>query len=184
MSDTEITVIEKPKRQKSITQQDLDNFKDGILSLLDERLDAFVDDFLEAWQESNNTDNTESCDCPECTGNEKGEFKEFPARYILFSGGQQFPATDVKPNPIMGVDFYFREVDSAGKEHNSKGTITSADVVIVDLQPELTLEAFSAIKNQTLEYVIQQAQEAKVKQEAMKAVQGQVIDNSSHVSYG
>lgn len=177
MSDTE-TIIEKPKHQKSITQKDLDEFKESMLTVLDERLDAFIDDFLEAWQESN-TEEPEKCTC------EKGEPKEFPARYLLFSGGNQFPATDVKPNPIMGIDFYFREVDSDGKEHNSKGTITSADVVIVDLQPELSLEAFSAIKSQTMEYVIQKAQEEKVKQEALKATQSQTVDNSSHInSYG
>jgi hypothetical protein len=128
------------------------------------RFDAFIDDFVEACHpKSDETDSDEdSCDCTDV---------ENPARYVLFSGGQKYFATEIKPNAFSGIDFYLKEVDqSTGKEYNSKGTITSPDVVIVDLKPDMTLEMFTAIKQNTLDYVVAMAQEAKVQEEAAKKI--------------
>ena len=150
---------------KPITQSELDQFKELLLAEMNARFDAFIDDFVEACQTKpteEEPDSEESCDCTEV---------ENPARYVLFSGGQKYFATEVKPNAFSGIDFYLKEVDQAtGKEYNSKGTITSPDVVIVDLKPDMTLEMFTAIKQNTLDYVVAMAQEAKVQEEAAKKV--------------
>lgn len=139
-----------------ISQEDFESFKNEFMELVNKRLDEFVEEFVTACSQGTED---EECSCDECT---EPEGIENPARYILFSGGQKYFATEVKPNAFAGIDFYLHEIDpKTGKEYNSKGTITSADVVIVDLNPDMTLETFSAIKQQTLDYVIQKAEEAK-----------------------
>ena len=149
---------------RPITQSELDQFKELLLAEMNARFDAFIDDFVEACHPKSDEGDSdeESCDCTEV---------ENPARYVLFSGGQKYFATEIKPNAFSGIDFYLKEVDqSTGKEYNSKGTITSPDVVIVDLKPDMTLEMFTAIKQNTLDYVVAMAQEAKVQEEAAKKV--------------
>lgn len=180
MSDTE-TIIEKPKRQKSITQKDLDAFKDGMLTVLDERLDAFIDDFLEAWQESNNT-NTESCDCPECSGEKP---LNNPRRYMIQAGGNMWWVDNFKPNAMGGgLDVIWTE-ELGGKTKTVRGTIMSQDVSIFDFENDMDLETFDNIKKATIDYAIQTAQEAQAKDKAMKAAQSEMApDLSSHVSYG
>lgn len=160
-----------------VTKDDLNAFRENLLKELDDRFNAFVDDFLDAMAEGQ-----ESCEsCKE----EEVPLTENPARYILFSGGQKYFATEVKPNSFAGVDFFLHEVDAkTGKEYNSQGTITSADVVIVDLQPEMTLETFSAIKRSTIDYVVQKAQEARAKEEAEKNIPAVPKDVSVMNSYG
>lgn len=139
-----------------ISQENFESFKNELMELVNKRLDEFVEEFVTACSQGTED---EECSCDECT---EPEGIENPARYILFSGGQKYFATEVKPNAFAGIDFYLHEIDpKTGKEYNSKGTITSADVVIVDLNPDMTLETFSAIKQQTLDYVIQKAEEAK-----------------------
>lgn len=148
-----------------ITKDELEKFKEELLAEMEKGFDQFVDDFLEAMDESK-----KSCSCGD-TGDavDPNESLENSARYIIFSGGQKYFATDIKPNAFAGIDFYFHEVDpKTSKEYNSQGTITSADVVIVDLQPEMSLETFSAIKKSTIDYVVSQAQEAKAKEDASK----------------
>lgn len=147
-----------------VTKEDLAEFREGLLKELDERFNAFIDDFLDAMSESQ-----PECSCPDCEESENFPQTESPARYILFSGGQKYFATDVKPNSFAGIDFFLHEVDAkTGKEYNSQGTITSPDVVIVDLQPEMSLETFSSIKRSTIDYVVQKAQEARAKEDAEK----------------
>jgi len=147
-----------------VTKEDLAEFREGLLKELDERFNAFIDDFLDAMSESQ-----PECECPDCEESENVPQTESPARYILFSGGQKYFATDVKPNSFAGIDFFLHEVDAkTGKEYNSQGTITSPDVVIVDLQPEMSLETFSSIKRSTIDYVVQKAQEARAKEDAEK----------------
>jgi len=147
-----------------VTKEDLAEFREGLLKELDERFNAFIDDFLDAMSESQ-----PECSCPDCEESENVPQTESPARYILFSGGQKYFATDVKPNSFAGIDFFLHEVDAkTGKEYNSQGTITSPDVVIVDLQPEMSLETFSSIKRSTIDYVVQKAQEARAKEDAEK----------------
>lgn len=139
-----------------ISQEDFESFKNEFMELVNKRLDEFVEEFVTACSQG---PEDEECSCDECT---EPEGIENPARYILFSGGQKYFATEVKPNAFAGIDFYLHEIDpKTGKEYNSKGTITSADVVIVDLNPDMTLETFCAIKQQTLDYVISKAEEAK-----------------------
>jgi hypothetical protein len=149
---------------RPITQSELDQFKELLLTEMNARFDAFIEDFVEVCQSklTEDGDGEDSCDCTDV---------ENPARYVLFSGGQKYFATEIKPNAFSGVDFFLKEVDQAtGKEYNSKGTITSPDVVIVDLKPDMTLEMFTAIKQNTLDYVVAMAQEAKVQEEAAKKV--------------
>lgn len=147
-----------------VTKEDLAEFREGLLKELDDRFNAFIDDFLDAMSESQ-----PECSCPDCEESENVPQTESPARYILFSGGQKYFATDVKPNSFAGIDFFLHEVDAkTGKEYNSQGTITSPDVVIVDLQPEMSLETFSSIKRSTIDYVVQKAQEARAKEDAEK----------------
>ena len=142
-----------------IKQEDFESFKNELMDLVNRRLDDFVEEFISACNQDLEHTEGEECSCDEC---KESEGIENPARYILFSGGQKYFATEVKPNAFAGIDFYLHEVDpKTGKEYNSKGTITSADVVIVDLNPDMTLETFSAIKQQTLDYVISKAEEAK-----------------------
>ena len=153
-----------------IDQKDFESFKNELMELVNNRLDEFIEEFVSAAcqdpEKTEENNHTEDCDCEKCT-EENPEDGESPARYVLFSGGQKYFATDVKPNAFAGIDFYLHEVDpKSGKEYNSKGTITSADVVIVDLKPDMTLETFSAIKQQTLDYVIQKAEEAKASENA------------------
>lgn len=179
-------IIEKVKQSKSerpVSQKDLTKFKKEIDALLETRFSDFVDGFLEAWSDAQKDCEEEKCDCPECSGEHE---TENPAKYVIFSGGNKFFATDIKPNALVGIDFYLHEVDkNTGKEYNSQGTITSPDVVILDLIPEMTLETFSSIKRNTIDYVVQQAQEARAKEKAIKAAQSEtMIDTSSHVSYG
>ena len=139
-----------------ISQENFESFKNELMELVNKRLDEFVEEFVTACSQGTED---EECSCDECT---EPEGIENPARYILFSGGQKYFATEVKPNAFAGIDFYLHEIDpKTGKEYNSKGTITSADVVIVDLNPDMTLETFSAIKQQTLDNVIQKEEEAK-----------------------
>jgi len=140
-----------------ITQKDLDQFKQHLVEEINNRFDEFIEDFTEVLKDEPSESEDECQSAP-----------ENPARYIICTGGNRYFASEIKPNSIYGVDFYLHEVDKDGKEYNSQGTITSADVVIIDLQPEMTLETFRAIKQNCLDYVIQQAQEAKVREEASK----------------
>jgi hypothetical protein len=186
---TEDKIIEKIKKEKPsekmLTQRDLTKFKKEIDALLETRFSDFVDGFLEAWSDAQKDceEDNEKCTCPECSGEHE---TENPAKYVIFSGGNKFFATDIKPNALVGIDFYLHEVDkNTGREYNSQGTITSPDVVILDLMPEMTLDMFSSIKRNTLDYVVQQAQEARAKEKAIKAAQSEtMVDTSSHVSYG
>lgn len=178
-----LDVTSKVARRKSITIDDLDNFKEEINALIEEKLNAFLDEFVKAYNEAT-VESDSKCTCDECTCDSEPEQKN-PARYIIFSGGREFFATDIKPNAMMvGIDFYLHETDpKTGKEYNSQGTITSADVVILDLEPEISIETFSSIKKNTIDYVIHQAQEAQARNEAMKAEQSKTAPDINHVSY-
>jgi len=164
----------------NVTKKDLDKFREDLLTELDDRFNAFIEEFLDAM-----SSDSETCDCPECNNDsEDTPQTESPARYILFSGGQKYFATDVKPNSFAGIDFFLHEVDAkTGKEYNSQGTITSPDVVILDLQPEMSLETFSSIKRSTIDYVVQKAQEARAKEDAEKKT-STVPKDISVMSYG
>lgn len=164
----------------SVTKQDLEKFREDLLTELDSRFNDFIDEFLDAM-----SSNQEECDCSEHTNDSEDVSQtESPARYILFSGGQKYFATDVKPNSFAGIDFFLHEVDTkTGKEYNSQGTITSPDVVILDLQPEMSLETFSSIKRSTIDYVVQKAQEARAKEDAEKKT-STVPKDVSVMSYG
>lgn len=179
-----LDVTSKVARRKSITVDDLDNFKEEINTLIEEKLNAFLDEFVEAYNEAT-VESDSKCTCDECTcESEQEPEQKNPARYIIFSGGREFFATDIKPNAMVGIDFYLHEIDpKTGKEYNSQGTITSADVVILDLEPEMSIETFSSIKKNTIDYVIHQAQEAQAKDKAMKAEQSKTAPDISHVSY-
>ena len=158
-----------------ITKQELDEFRACLISEIDQRLDKFIDEVIEAL---NPEEDEEECDCA------KQPEIENPARYVLFSGGQKYFASDVKPNAIVGIDFFLKEVDpESGKEYNSQGTITSSDVVIVDLKPDMDLETFSAIKQNTIDYVISKAQEAKARDDAAKKVTKPDPSNVNYMSY-
>ena len=158
----------------------LETLKDEISKMIDEKLDAFVDDFLEAMSEANNTE--EECSCDQCKEFETCE--EDGPRYLIVSGGREYPASDIKPNAFAGIDFYLRQKDTkTGREYNSQGTITSSDVVIIDLQPEMDLETFSAIKKSTIDYVVSQAQEAKAKEDATKKANSGSPPKDLNVTY-
>lgn len=183
--------IKVEKRRQTVTKDDLVAFKDEINNMITERLDVFINEFFEAWNEAETeskqlTENTEEkCTCSVCSEDLDNAQMDNPARYIIFTGSNKFFATDIKPNAVIGIDFYLHEVDpKTGKEYNSKGTITSADVVVLDLEPDISLEMFSSIKKNTIDYVIQQAHEAQAKDKAMKAEQSKLSPDINHVSYG
>ena len=156
-----------------ITKEELDEFRTCLLKEIDQRLDKFIEDVITAI-------NPEE-ECSDCKDHPE---IENPARYVLFSGGQKYFASDVKPNAIVGIDFFLKEVDpESGKEYNSQGTITSSDVVIVDLKPDMDLETFSAIKQNTIDYVVSKAQEAKARDDAAKKVTKPDPSNVNYMSY-
>lgn len=165
-----------------VTQEDLETLKSELNEIIETRLDSFIDEFVATWNELENKE-SESEGCCSCESENADTVN--PAKYIIFAGGNKFFATDIKPNAMVGIDFYLHEVDPAtGKEYNSQGTITNADVVVLDLQPEMDLETFSSIKRNTLDYVIKQAQEAQAKEKAMKAENSKIPPDVSHISYG
>jgi len=165
-----------------VTQEDLETLKSELNEIIETRLDSFIDEFVATWNELENKE-SESEGCRSCESDNSDT--ENPARYLIFAGGNKFFATDIKPNAMVGIDFYLHEVDPAtGKEYNSQGTITNADVVILDLQPEMDLETFSSIKRNTIDYAIKQAEEAHAKAKAVKAENSKIPINANHISYG
>ena len=165
-----------------VTQEDLETLKSELNEIIETRLDSFIDEFVATWNELENKESEgENC----CSCESENTDTENPARYLIFAGGNKFFATDIKPNAMVGIDFYLHEVDPAtGKEYNSQGTITNADVVILDLQPEMDLETFSSIKRNTIDYAIKQAEEAHAKAKAVKAENSKIPINANHISYG
>ena len=165
-----------------VTQEDLETLKSELNEIIETRLDSFIDEFVATWNELENKE-SESEGCRSCESDNSDT--ENPARYLIFAGGNKFFATDIKPNAMVGIDFYLHEVDPAtGKEYNSQGTITNADVVILDLQPEMDLETFSSIKRNTIDYAIKQAKEAHAKAKAVKAENSKIPIDANHISYG
>jgi len=165
-----------------VTQEDLETLKSELNEIIETRLDSFIDEFIATWNELENKE-SESEGCRSCESDNSDT--ENPARYLIFAGGNKFFATDIKPNAMVGIDFYLHEVDPAtGKEYNSQGTITNADVVILDLQPEMDLETFSSIKRNTIDYAIKQAEEAHAKAKAVKAENSKIPIDANHISYG
>ena len=164
-----------------VTKAELDTFKDALFSELERRFESFTEDFIEALNiDSEKGSNECSCDESNLVDPENAP------RYILFSGGQKYFASDVKPNALVGIDFFLREIDpKTGTEYNSQGTITSSDVVILDLKPEMNLETFTAIRKQTIDWVVQKAQEAKVRGDALKNQSNQTNKdvNVNYMSY-
>ena len=114
-----------------VTQEDLETLKSELNEIIETRLDSFIDEFVATWNELENKESEgENC----CSCESENADTENPAKYIIFAGGNKFFATDIKPNAMVGIDFYLHEVDPVtGKEYNSQGTITHADVVILDL---------------------------------------------------
>jgi len=165
-----------------VTQEDLETLKSELNEIIETRLDSFIDEFVATWNELENKESEgENC----CSCESENTDTENPARYLIFAGGNKFFATDIKPNAMVGIDFYLHEVDPAtGKEYNSQGTITNADVVILDLQPEMDLETFSSIKRNTIDYAIKQAEEAHAKAKAVKAENSKIPIDANHISYG
>ena len=165
-----------------VTQEDLETLKSELNEIIETRLNSFIDEFIATWNELENKE-SESEGCCSCESDNSDT--ENPAKYIIFAGGNKFFATDIKPNAMVGIDFYLHEVDPAtGKEYNSQGTITHADVVILDLQPEMDLETFSSIKRNTIDYAIKQAEEAHAKAKAVKAENSKIPIDANHISYG
>ncbi len=167
-----------------VTQEDLETLKSELNEIIETRLNSFIDEFVATWNELENketeSESEDCCSC-ECENTET----ESPAKYIIFAGSNKFYATDIKPNALVGIDFYLHEVDpTTGKEYNSQGTITHADVVILDLQPEMDLETFSSIKRNTIDYAIKQAEEAHAKAKAVKAENSKIPIDANHISYG
>lgn len=180
--------IEKPKRLKSLTQKDLDLFKEEIGQFLDERFDAFIDDFLDAWQKSNqdaeDPDAKNDCTCGDCSEDEQPITN--PRRYMIQAGGNTWWVDNFKPNQMGGgLDVIWTE-ELGGKTKIVRGSIMSPDVSIFDFENDMELETFDAIKRATIDYAIQTAQEAQAREKAAKSAssQEQCIDSSSHVSYG
>lgn len=165
-----------------VTQEDLETLKSELNEIIETRLDSFIDEFVATWNELENKESEgENC----CSCESENADTENPAKYIIFAGGNKFFATDIKPNAMVGIDFYLHEVDPVtGKEYNSQGTITHADVVILDLQPEMDLETFSSIKRNTIDYAIKQAEEAHAKAKAVKAENSKIPIDANHISYG
>jgi len=165
-----------------VTQEDLETLKSELNEIIKTRLDSFIDEFVATWNELENKE-SESEGCRSCESDNSDT--ENPARYLIFAGGNKFFATDIKPNAMIGIDFYLHEVDPVtGKEYNSQGTITNADVVVLDLQPEMDLETFSSIKRNTIDYAIKQAEEAHAKAKAVKAENSKIPIDANHISYG
>lgn len=123
-------------KENTIAQGDLDKFREEVLQSIDDKFNEIVDAICNAGEESEKEVSQEVPENPVST-----------ARYILFSNGNKFFATDIKQNELLGIDFYLHEIDQSGKEYNSYGTITSQDLIILDLDPEMSLEQFQTKKN-------------------------------------
>jgi hypothetical protein len=177
------TIEEKPKR-RSVSQKDLDAFKKEMCQTLDDRFDAFIDDFMAAWDEATPSEESDKdCNCSEC--NQEEQMPENPRRYLIQAGGNTWWVDNYKLNSFSGIDVIWTE-ELGGKLKTVRGVITSPDASIFDFEnTEITPEIFESIKRQTTDYMIHVAQEAQAKEKAMKATQtDQTIDSSSHVSYG
>ena len=156
-----------------VTKEDLAEFRKSLLAELDDRFNAFIDDFLDAMAEGQ-----ESCgDCEEKLNN--------PRRYMIQSGGNTWWVDNFKPNPLGPLDVIWTE-ELGGKVKIVRGTITSPDISIFDFESDMDLATFDSIRRQTLDYAIQTAQESQAREKAMKASASQetVVDSSSHISYG
>lgn len=123
-------------KENTITQEDLDKFREEVLRSIDDKFNEMVDAICDVGEESEKEVSQEVPENPVST-----------ARYILFSNGNKFFATNIKQNELLGIDFYLHEIDQSGKEYNSCGTITSQDLIILDLDPEMSLEQFQTKKN-------------------------------------
>lgn len=183
----EVKIVEKPKRQKAITQKELDDFKREMITILDDRLRVFIDDFLNAWQDSNHADehddkNDKPCSCDL---NGPGEPVNNPRRYMIQAGSNPWWVDNFKPSALAGLDVIWTE-ELGGKIKTVRGTIMSQDISIFDFESDMDLETFDNIKKATIEYAIQTAQEAQAREKADKSMakQEQCTDTSSHVSYG
>lgn len=170
---------EKKDTKTSITQEDLDNLIENINEVIDNKLEKFVDDFFDAWEESEEISKKNKCTCEE-------EIIDNPRRYHIVAGGHDYWVDDFKPNAISaGIDVIWTE-ELGGKTKIVRGTISSPDVSIFDYENDMDLEVFSAIKKQTIDYAIQFAQEAQAREKAKKLTENtdNPVDATSHVSYG
>ena len=180
---TEITEKKKKAVKKSVTPADLDQFREEICNILDERFNMFIKDFLDAWDDSAEpvpdkcTCGDEACSC------EKEPMPENPKRYLIQSGGTPWWVDSYKPNPVYGIDVFWTE-EVNGKIKNVRGTIMDANVSIFDFESDVTPEMFENMRKQTVDYAIQMAQEAREKEKAMKDVEGCAVAEANHVSYG
>lgn len=184
--ETKDKIITKPKKtSKAITQEDLATFREEMLNVLDSRLDAFVEDFMDAWSEAgeaNEENPEEQCTCPECSGDSINN----PRRYMIQAGGNTWWVDNLKPNALGGgMDVIWTE-ELGGKVKIVRGTIMSPDISVFDFENDMDLSMFDSIKKATIDYAIQTAQEAQARDIASKAATSQepVINSSSHVSYG
>jgi hypothetical protein len=187
MTDTETKdkIVTKPKKTiRAITQEDLVAFREEMLNVLDARLDAFVEDFMDAWSDAGEAckeeNPEEQCTCPECTSEHP---LDNPRRYMIQAGGNTWWVDSYKPNAVYGIDAFWTE-ELGGKIKNIKGTIMDANIAIFDFESDMTLDIFENIRKQTIDYAIHAAQEAQAKDQAMKAAQSETPHDVSHVSYG
>lgn len=160
----------------NVTKEDLAEFRKSLLAELDDRFNAFIDDFLDAM-----TEGQPEFDCPECSGTE--EKLNNPRRYMIQAGGNTWWVDSYKPNPVYGIDCFWTE-ELGGKTKNVKGTIMDSNLSIFDFESDITYDIFENIRKQTIDYAIHAAQEAQAKDQAMKASQSDTIPEVSHVSYG
>lgn len=92
---------------------------------------------------------------------------EPPARFCVITGGKDFWADNVKPDPILGWNLIWNQMIK-GEEKTVACTIYDVGVTIIDYESTMTPDTFSHIKQQSYEYMMQVAQEAKVAEDAKK----------------
>ena len=158
-----------------VTKAELDTFKDALFSELERRFESFTEDFIEALN-ADSEKGDEECSCE----NQMLDPDQVP-RYVINAGGHTYRADAIGPNPLYGIDYYLCE-EIEGKQYNQKGTIMSSDVSIIDLRPEYDLEFFENMKKATIDRVIENATEARIKEETIKKTQNSEV-NSNYISY-
>ena len=113
----------------------------------------------------------DECDCgDELTLEERQAIMDSwtpPGRYCVRAGGMDYFCDMWKPNAVVGFDLLWTQ-KIGGEDKVVTGTIFNTDVTIIDYASTITPEVFEHIRQQSFDYVMQMAKEAKAKEDAIK----------------
>jgi hypothetical protein len=147
--------------------------------------------FIGEWIFSSLNDNECDCENGEChcgggIQSEEEMIKNWKpiARYCIRSGGMDYWCDDIKPNPILGWDLMWTQMVE-GEEKPVTCTIYDVGITMVDYQTPMTPEVFTHIKKQSLDYVMAELQQAKIKEDAAQAkMKTKPPEDVNFASYG